>query len=413
MKRGRSDDSPTSLEPQSLKFSRNPNNERKIAFQLNEPFKNEVSSSSEFKTKTHQSTPYPKEKIKKLRQENDEAIEMVESTNATINIVAEKRNPEFLNKLCALNRSFMRWIDIYFDKGYNYDFTPVCNDYIRHINNLKDKYPIENSDSSGSENVNKLDNTSFNNANKAIGNCLNNQSNSPVKDKFNLFSSVPFLNTPPPMPGDKNYKSTPFPKHLLNKPQNADTVKQEQTFDFKASSVQSTKPVDLENENKKNEIKFTNFSLPTSSSNGPTIPQFNNLGATSTNFVKNLFEIKPKLSNNISTPDKIGLTNNSTENKPFDKNFFSPENLQFNQSKPADQSINTSSTFNFTANTSINASTAADNQQQQEQNEDEENYVPTVCQVDENAVFSVKYVFHAKELIVLITNLIFKFSFES
>lgn len=392
MKRGRSDDSPTSLS-QSVKFSRNPNNERKIAFQLNEPFKNEISSTSEFKTKTHQSTPYPKEKLKKLRQEDDDVIGPTANTNASIDIVEEKRNPEFLNKLGSLNRSFVRWIDIYFDKGYNYDFTPVCNDYIRFINNLKDKYPVENSETSSGY---KLDNSSFNNANRIIGNSLSNaSSNSPIKDKFSLFSSNAFVNTPPPMPGDKDYKSTPFPKHLLNKQtQNADANKQDSKLEFKlepkqeqadhskASTVQQ--PIANQENDKKNEIKFPNFLLPTGSSNGPA--QFNNLG-TSTNLVKNLFEIKPKLSNNISTPDKLGLTNNlsnnSTDNKTFDKNFFSPENLQFNQSKTVDQSMNNSSTFNFTANTStVDA--------QQEQNEDEENYVPTVCQVDENAVYSVK-----------------------
>lgn len=202
MKRGFSsveDDSPTANQ-QSTKYSKNPNNGRKLTFQLNDSLRDAYGSPSvDCKIKTHQSTPYPK--LRQLQDEDDHEISALavrpSATRSTAETV-EKRNPEFLNKICSLNRSFIRWIDIYFNKGDNFDFTPVCNDYIRFMNNLKEKYP----DESGHLSVNDKP--------AAGSNCLGDSS--PTKNKLTFYNATrENLHTPPPNPGDPGYKSTPSP----------------------------------------------------------------------------------------------------------------------------------------------------------------------------------------------------------
>lgn len=386
MKRRFSDED-DSLPNQTTKFTKsNSNNGRKLTFQLNDDSVQETPP-SDSKFKGHQSTPYPKQKLRQLQDD----LEVVSSTVE----IAEKRNPEFLAKLGSLNRSFIRWIDIYFNKGYNYDFTPVCNDYIRFINSLKDRYPVESA------------NTSSNSVEKTTNNCLND---SPMKSKFNFMQQSAFaVNTPPPNPGDKDYKSTPFPKHLLNNNKQSqqdsflDSIGKSKTvdaaplkFDFISQQAKSSAEVDSVDEQKK-EIKFP--ILTTSSSNESSMFKFNKqttaTAADSNPIIKNLFDIKPNQLTCCLYPSAKDAP--SPQAKPIDSSFFSPEKMMFKlnpTAKPFDSSNQT--TITQLANSS---STAIANLASQPDasvsvtNEDDENYVPPKPEaifVEEDASYSVK-----------------------
>ena len=420
MKRCFDDDSPTSNQ-QSTKYSKNQNNTRKLTFQ----FKNDSAKDSDLPSSTlqykpsYQLTPYPKLTRKQLQQYENEDNELVQSNSNNRLEIGERRNPEFLAKLGSLNRSFIRWIDIYFNKGDHYDFTPVCNDYVRFMNNLQEKYPIEN-------NLNSNEKSLATTATTAT-NSLTEESPSPIKNKLNFQLMQQFnTNTPPPNPGDKDYKSTPYPKHLLAKQQAAASesvnkfkfgsddkyettrVKEESLQSQEQQHQQQTNPIKFNllpqqtvttaiNENKK-EFKFSSFQSDISPlvSNSMNEFTFNNQLGTANSISKNLFDVKPKLtnSNSLSTPSKDG------QMKQIDSNFFSSENIfktQLNQSTTDHQQSNT--TVNQNLNLTINTATANETL-----NDDDENYVPPrpeAAIVEEDASFSVKYVILNCQLIFI------------
>ena len=397
MKRGFSnvdDDSPTANQ-QATKYSKNPNNGRKLTFQVNDSLRDVHSSpSAEFKIKTHQSTPYPKQRLRQLKDEDDEQDEIIVASAARSSAgkrsteTVEKRNPEYLNKICSLNRSFIRWIDTYFNKGDNFDFTPVCYDYIRFMNRLKEKYPNENGDLFAKDKQSTADN------------CL--AESSPSKNKtINFYSTatIKFANTPPPNPGDPGYKSTPHPKNLLKQQQTIATSGELKFGTFTTSkpegeeekaNVQQQKPVakfeflpqSLQTNEDKKEVKFTSF-LSTGASSLPT-GEFS-LGRSqmvSNSISKNLFDIKPKLSN--SSPLQLSPVKDAATPapKPIDNHFATDSlfNTQLNQSvsKLAD-----TTDPNMTANTTVNDTI-----------NDDENYKPpkpeSVAHVEEDSKYSVK-----------------------
>lgn len=54
----------------------------------------------------------------------------------------DQRGPEYYQKLKRLNAGFKKWVNDYMDKSQYFDFTPCCNDYIRHISKLDDQFPV-------------------------------------------------------------------------------------------------------------------------------------------------------------------------------------------------------------------------------------------------------------------------------
>lgn len=395
MKRGFSnvdDDSPTANQ-QPTKYSRNPNNARKLTFQINDSLRDAYGSPSvESKIKAHQSTPYPKLRPRQLQDEEDEQDESIiasairpDRTAKPTTETVEKRNPEYLNKICSLNRSFIRWIDTYFNKGDNFDFTPVCNDYIRFMNRLKEKYPNENGDAS------------LNDKSAAVGNCR--ADSSPIKNKSTgIYQSLSkFVSTPPPNPGDPGYKSTPHPKNLLKQQQPAaaerDTKfgafggkldgEEENTVRQQTAAKFEFLPQPQTNEDKKDE-KFSFLPTGTSASlTTTTTTEFalgrNQMGSNAIS--KNLFDIKPKLSN--SSPLQLPFSNDTATlaAKPTD-NHFSADG--FFKTQIANQSVSKGDLTdpNMTANTTANDTI------------NDDDYVPpkpeSVAHVEEDAKYSVK-----------------------
>lgn len=412
MKRGFSsmDDSPVSNnQQQSIKYSKNQNNLRKLTFQLNDSVKEIDSPTFESKFKSHQSTPYPKQKLRQLQDADDtnDLVNVAISTKNTptkvsTNEIAEKRNPEFLNKLGSLNRSFIRWIDIYFNKGYNYDFTPVCNDYIHFINKLKEKYPIEGSS------FHKNSSTSSTNEKSTIqltNNCSNESLSSPLKNKFNFIQSS--IHTTAPNPGDKDYKSTPFPKHLIKQQTNTNSesssiikfnVDDKSDTEDTATDLkeEKTKPSTFQFSGQlkddKKEIKFqlsptvTGLSSSSSSCNNPEFKFNNQFGSSSNSIDKDLFDNKAKFSNNQSTQNQdFNFNKNSFTPKSIDNNFFSAENIFKNQiSQPNQPNDSIDNTLNITSPSTATNETI---------NDDDENYVPPKSEFvhfEENTSYSVK-----------------------
>ena len=70
-----------------------------------------------------------------------EAKQMTDSTS-------EKRKPirsiEYYRQLQSLNESVMKWMQLHLSKNSCCDFTPVFNDYKKHLDTLNVTYPVKN-----------------------------------------------------------------------------------------------------------------------------------------------------------------------------------------------------------------------------------------------------------------------------
>lgn len=53
------------------------------------------------------------------------------------------RDPQYWTKVKKLNRSFTSWVTQYMNISPDYDFSPVCNDYLKHMSSLQASFPVK------------------------------------------------------------------------------------------------------------------------------------------------------------------------------------------------------------------------------------------------------------------------------
>lgn len=81
----------------------------------------------------------------------EKSSEMTEAKQMT-DSNPEKKKPvrsiEYYRQLQSLNESIMKWMQLHLAKNSCCDFTPVFNDYKKHLDTLNVTYPVKNTDSS-------------------------------------------------------------------------------------------------------------------------------------------------------------------------------------------------------------------------------------------------------------------------
>lgn len=89
-----------------------------------------------------------------VNEEKSNEFKMTEAKQMT-DSNSEKKKPvrsiEYYRQLQSLNESIMKWMQLHLAKNSCCDFTPVFNDYKKHLDTLNVTYPVKNTDSSNAK----------------------------------------------------------------------------------------------------------------------------------------------------------------------------------------------------------------------------------------------------------------------
>lgn len=100
------------------------------------------------------------------------------------------RDEQYWVKLVKLNKSFLSWVKRYMEISSDYDFSPVCADYINHVEKLQKTYPVLDGHSTTNEDSMDTNIASFSGkpSNQQLDNSLPTSSSSTLAKPF---SSLP------------------------------------------------------------------------------------------------------------------------------------------------------------------------------------------------------------------------------
>jgi len=87
------------------------------------------------------------------KDQTDEAPKDTSQTSPILSINGEKlkasrssspkRASSYYTKLTKLNQAFYNWIKEFMEESPDYDYSPVCHDYLKHIEKLKKDFPLK------------------------------------------------------------------------------------------------------------------------------------------------------------------------------------------------------------------------------------------------------------------------------